>query len=78
VGKVEVECHVLPHKDMLSPADHQAAAGPDGWNSQQGFYVYRNGRLLLAGGWLGWAMDGRGIVRKPEACQNQAGHSKLS
>jgi hypothetical protein len=53
VGKVEVECHVLPHKDMLSPADHQAAAGPDGWNSQQGFYVYRNGRLLLAGGWLG-------------------------
>jgi hypothetical protein len=52
-GKVEVECHVLPHKDMLSPADHEAAAGPDGWNSQQGFYVYRNGRLLLAGGWLG-------------------------
>ena len=52
-GKVEVECHVLPHKDMLSPADHEAAGGPDGWNSQQGFYVYRNGRLLLAGGWLG-------------------------
>jgi len=52
-GKVEVECHVLPHKDMLSPTDHEAAAGPDGWNSQQGFYVYRNGRLLLAGGWLG-------------------------
>ena len=52
-GKVEVECHVLPHKDMLSPADHEAAAGPDGWNSQQGFYVYRNCRLLLAGGWLG-------------------------
>jgi hypothetical protein len=53
VGTVEAECHVLPHKDMLSPADHEAAAGPDGWNSQQGFYVYRNERLLLAGGWLG-------------------------
>lgn len=52
-GKVEVECHVLPHKDMLSPVDHEAAEGPDGWNSQQGFYVYRNSRLLLAGGWLG-------------------------
>jgi len=52
-GIVEVECHVLPHKDMLTPAEHEAAAGPDGWNSQQGFYVYRNGRLLLAGGWLG-------------------------
>lgn len=52
-GTVEVECHVLPHKDMLSNAGYEAAAGPDGWNSQQGFYVYRNGRLLLAGGWLG-------------------------
>jgi hypothetical protein len=52
-GMVEVECHVLPHKDMLSSADYESAAGPDGWNSQQGFYVYRNGRLLLAGGWLG-------------------------
>lgn len=52
-GMVEVECHVLPHKDMLTTAVNNQAAGPDGWNSQQGFYVYRNGRLLLAGGWLG-------------------------
>lgn len=52
-GMVEVECHVLPHKDMLTTAVCDHAAGPDGWNSQQGFYVYRNGRLLLAGGWLG-------------------------
>lgn len=52
-GMVEVECHVLPHKDMLTTAVCDQAAGPDGWNSQQGFYVYRNGRLLLAGGWLG-------------------------
>lgn len=53
VGIIEVECHVLPHKDMLSTEDYEAAAGPEGWNSQQGFYVYRHGRLLLAGGWLG-------------------------
>lgn len=52
-GMVEVECHVLPHKDMLTTEVSDKAAGPDGWNSQQGFYVYRNGRLLLAGGWLG-------------------------
>ena len=52
-GMVEVECHVLPHKDMLTTTVCDQAAGPDGWNSQQGFYVYRNGRLLLAGGWLG-------------------------
>ena len=28
-------------------------AGPAGWTAQQGFYVYRNARLLVAGGWLG-------------------------
>jgi len=52
-GQIEIECHVLPHKDRLSKEDYEAASGPDGWTSQQGFYVYRNDRLLLAGGWLG-------------------------
>ena len=52
-GLVEVQCHVLPHKDRLSESDFQKAGGPEGWISQQGFYVYRNRRLLLAGGWLG-------------------------
>ncbi len=50
---VAVECHVLPHKDKLSAEEFDQAAGPDGWNAQQGFYVYRNERLLVAGGWLG-------------------------
>ncbi|MQK60353.1 hypothetical protein EIZ86_28335, partial [Escherichia coli] len=27
--------------------------GPAGWTAQQGFYVYRNERLLVAGNWLG-------------------------
>ncbi len=52
-GSVEVECHVLPHRDRLSPDEHVSAGGPEGWTAQQGFYVYRNQRLLLAGGWLG-------------------------
>lgn len=50
---VEVECHVLPHKDKLTPEEYLRAGGPEGWTAQQGFYVYRNERLLLAGGWLG-------------------------
>jgi hypothetical protein len=50
---VIVQCHVLPHKDKLSAEEYEKAAGPEGWTSQQGFYVYRNERLLLAGGWLG-------------------------
>ncbi len=53
VDGATVECHVLPHKDSLTNSEFEDAAGPDGWTSQQGFYVYRNERLLLAGSWLG-------------------------
>ncbi len=56
---VTVQCHVLPHRDMLNPAEQEAAAGPGGWTQQEGFYVYRNKRLLLAGGWLGLGDGGK-------------------
>ena len=49
---IRVRCHVLPHKDRLDPSQHDLAGGPDGWTAQQGFYVYRNERLLVAGSWL--------------------------
>ena len=52
-GTVTVQAHVLPHRDKLSPAEFEENAGPAGWTAQQGFYVYRNERLLVAGGWLG-------------------------
>jgi hypothetical protein len=52
-GVVEVECHVLPHRDMLTAAEFETVGGPEGWTAQQGFYIYRNERLILAGGWLG-------------------------
>ena len=52
-GTVAVQCHVLPHRDKLTPAEFEANGGPAGWTAQQGFYVYRNERLLVAGGWLG-------------------------
>lgn len=50
---ISAQCHVLPHKDRLDTRQHEDAAGPDGWTAQQGFYVYRNQRLLVAGSWLG-------------------------
>ena len=62
-GTVEVRCHVLPHKDHLTTREELRAAGPNGWTAQQGFHVYRNRRMLLAGSWLGlgkgrsWAKD---------------------
>ena len=52
-GVVKVKGYVLPHKDKLGMEDHEVAGGPRGWNDQQGFYVYRNKRLLVAGSWLG-------------------------
>jgi len=45
---------VLPHRDRFrNDAEFQVAGGPEGWNSQQGLYIYRKKRLLIAGGWLG-------------------------
>lgn len=52
-GTVSVQCHVLPHRDKLTDAEFEANAGAAGWTAHQGFYVYRNERLLVAGGWLG-------------------------
>lgn len=56
---VTIQCHVLPHRDMLKPAEQESAAGSAGWTQQEGFYVYRNRRLLLAGGWLGLGDGGK-------------------
>ena len=52
-GLVLAQCHVLPHRDKLTERESDENAGPAGWTAQQGFYVYRNERLLVAGGWLG-------------------------
>jgi len=52
-GTVAVQAHVLPHRDKLTGKEFEDNAGPSGWTAQQGFYVYRNERLLVAGGWLG-------------------------
>ncbi|MGH2509897.1 MAG: ATP-binding protein, partial [Ktedonobacteraceae bacterium] len=43
---------VLPHKDTLGDKEFLVGAGPRGWAAQQGFYVYRNKRLLVYGDWL--------------------------
>jgi hypothetical protein len=64
--RVFVQSHVLPHQDMISEKTYQEAGGPLGWIQQQGFYVYRNRRLLLAGGWLGLG-EGRRSWTRDEA-----------
>lgn len=52
-GTVTIEGYVLPHKSKISEDKYKYAEGVKGWNEQQGFYIYRNERLLLSGDWLG-------------------------
>jgi hypothetical protein len=52
---VRIEGFVLPHRRYLTDTSFDEAAGPNGWLDQQGFYVYRRDRLIVAGSWLGVA-----------------------
>ena len=44
---------ILPHLSKLDATAHRNAGGNRGWNAHQGFYIYRNSRLLVGGDWLG-------------------------
>lgn len=56
VGPIGLQGFVLPHKDRLDEATFNLGGGAEGWTAQQGFYVYRNRRMLVAGSWLGLGM----------------------
>jgi len=51
--KIKVTPYVLPHHSKITDAQYELTEGPRGWTDMQGFYVYRNRRLLVAGDWLG-------------------------
>lgn len=42
----------LPHHDKVSQEDWKRYAGPEGYVNNQGFYLYRNRRLILHGTWF--------------------------
>ena len=42
----------LPHHDKVEKAEWERLAGPEGYVSNQGFYLYRNRRLILHGTWF--------------------------
>lgn len=51
---VIIEPYILPHKNKFeSEEEYTRASGPKDWLGQQGFYVYRNRRLLVYGTWFG-------------------------
>ena len=50
--KILIRAYILPHISKLSKAEIDALGGKDGLRAKQGFYVYRNKRLLVAGDWF--------------------------
>jgi len=51
-GDIRLEPFVLPQQEMFSSsAAFARASGPAKWNRQQGFYIYRNNRMIQSGGW---------------------------
>lgn len=50
--EISITPYVLPHHSKLTEKEHQDAAGPNGWNAHQGFYIYRCRRLIVPGTWL--------------------------
>ena len=53
--KVMIQCHTLPHHRKMTQEEYEDLGGPDGHLKSQGLYVYRENRLIIAGGWLGLA-----------------------
>ena len=51
-GKVIVTPFVLPHYSKLSPNEYEKLAGEEGYVKNQGFYIYRNKRLIIHGTWF--------------------------
>lgn len=54
VGKsrVAVRTYILPHPSKLTKEEINALGGKEGLRKHQGFYVYRNKRLLVWGTWF--------------------------
>lgn len=57
INPVEITRYILPTKEgelgFTNQKEWKEAAGYLSWNDAQGYYVYRNNRLIHFGGWLG-------------------------
>ena len=51
-AKVVIRPYILPHSSKLTEDELSTLGGKDGLRRQQGFYVYRNKRLLVWGTWF--------------------------
>lgn len=55
IGKahITVQPFILPHHNKMSRQEYERYATAEGYTKSQGFYLYREGRLLIYGTWWG-------------------------
>ena len=53
--EVTIQTFTLPHHKKVTPDEWERYAGPAGYVKNQGFYVYRQRRLIIHGTWFGLA-----------------------
>lgn len=63
--KMTITTHVLPPLSKLSKSEYDELGTSEGFTKSQGFYLYRQGRLLVYGTWFGLAKisDASNLVR---------------
>lgn len=49
---IRIKPYILPHISKLDPKEILDLGGKDGLRKRQGFYIYRNKRLLVGGTWF--------------------------
>lgn len=63
-GNVVIKGWVMPHRNYFTDAEYKEAGFRRGWTQMQGFYIYREDRLLTVGGWLGLKPDGTAMLQE--------------
>lgn len=53
-GNITIKPYILPHRSKITPDIWQENEDRGGWEKLQGFYIYRNERIILAADWLGF------------------------
>lgn len=49
---IDIQPYILPHANKVSKSDYERYAGEGGYLQNQGFYVYRNRRLIVKATWF--------------------------
>lgn len=55
---VLMKAYTLPHYSKLEQDEYETLGGEEGYIKNQGFYVYRNNRLIISGTWFRLAKHG--------------------